>query len=263
MENKQNYRRFLNRDGSLNIDRRGYKKTVMGDLYHNLLSTSWPKLIFFVSSAYIFINLFFGASYFVAGKRALDGINASSGLDRFVSCFFFSVQTLATIGYGRISPNSFGAQALVTVEALFGLLGLALVTGIIFARFSRPTSRVIFSDKAIISQIDGQSSLVFRLANARMNQIVEAQLRVVLARTEVTSEGLTFRELYDLKLERERSPPFLHELDGRASHRFGKPASGGDARELSGKRNRGDRYTDRNGRDVFTDGACPVFLFHR
>ena len=115
---------------------------------------------------------------------------------------YMTVITLATIGYGRISPVSLGANLLVTVEALFGMLTIAVGSGLLFARFSRPTARVVFSDKALIAAVDGEPQLMFRMANARLNQIVEAQVGVILLITERTAEGQSFRNLYDLKLER-------------------------------------------------------------
>jgi inward rectifier potassium channel len=169
---------------------------------------SWRKLFACVTSVYLTINLVFGTAYYLEGEHALRGLQAATPFDHWVECFFFSVQTLATIGYGGISPNSIYAHLLVTVEALVGLIGLALITGIVFSRFSRPTARVRFSDQALITRIDGIPSLVFRMANTRLNQIVEAQVRVALARSEMTCEGLVFREFYDLSLERERSPLF-------------------------------------------------------
>jgi len=222
MNDNPNSKRFLRRDGSLNIDSSSYQRALFRDLYHALLSMRWSRLLSLVGVAYFGINLLFGAAYFLAGNGALDGIGNTDSWRRFVDCFFFSVQTLATIGYGKISPVSLLAHGLVSVEALAGLLGLAMVTGIVFSRFSRPTARVVFSDKALISSLGGQPSLTFRIANSRLNQIVEARIRVVLARNETTSEGLTFRELYDLKLERDMSPLFsmtwtvVHPIDSES-----------------------------------------------
>lgn len=200
--------RFLNRDGSINVDNRSFKRENLTDLYHILLSIGWGRLLAIITSIYLLMNLFFGTAYFLAGPNALEGIGTSTGLTRWEECFFFSVQTLATIGYGKVSPVSIWAHLLVTVEALMGLMGLAVMTGIVYSRFSRPTARVRFSDRALLTRIAGKPCLTFRMANARFNQIVEARVRVVLSRTEITPDGHTFRELYDLKLERDRSPLF-------------------------------------------------------
>lgn len=203
--------RFINKDGSMNVDRGSLDESILTDLYHLLLTLQWRMLFVLIASLYLLVNLIFGTLYFLGGEHALHGLEAQgmgSGFARWLECFFFSVQTLATIGYGGISPHSIYAHILVTIEALFGLVSLTLVTGIVFSRFSRPTARVRFSERALVTRIDGKPCLTFRMANARLNQIVEAQVRVVLARFEKTSEGETFRELYDLRLERERSPLF-------------------------------------------------------
>jgi inward rectifier potassium channel len=203
-ESKKSLRVF-NRNGSINVVSNRSKRSSLHDLYHLLLSIRWRSVFLLVTSLYLFINTLFGTAYFLGGESALQGIHAGSASERWLECFFFSVQTLATIGYGSISPNSLFAHLLVTVEALVGLVGLALVTGIVFSRFSRPTARVRFSNRALITRLDGKPCLIFRMANERLNQIVEAQVRVALARSETTHEGLRFREFYDLRLERERS----------------------------------------------------------
>ena len=200
--------RLLNRDGSFNIERAGVKRRVFNDLYHSLLASTWPRFFLLFFACYLAANVVFGSIYYTFGPDALEGIRRGTGFEHWLDCFFFSVQTLATIGYGRISPVSLGANLLVTVEALFGMLTIAVGSGLLFARFSRPTARVVFSDKALIATVDEEPLLMFRMANARLNQIVEAQVGVILLITEKTAEGQTFRNLYDLKLERSRSPVF-------------------------------------------------------
>jgi inward rectifier potassium channel len=211
--------RFINRDGSMNVRGEDFHRSSLFDLYHMLLSMRWRMVFLLVTAIYLLVNVLFGTAYYLGGPEALHGVQAVNPQERWLECFFFSVQTLATIGYGGISPNTHYAHFLVTIEALSGLIGLTLITGIIFSRFSRPTARIRFSQHALITRLDGRPCLIFRMANTRLNQIAEAQVRVVLARTETTQEGLTFRELYDLKLERDRSPLFsmtwtvLHPID--------------------------------------------------
>jgi len=197
--------RLLNRDGSFNVVRLGLRRMLWVDLYHSMLAMRWRWFFACVLCAYLGVNLLFGAAYCWWGE--LEGAGRP-GMGRFAESFFFSVQTLATIGYGRLSPAGFVANCLVTTEALVGLTGFGIVTGLLFARFSRPTSRVIFSRKALITPHDGVPSLIFRMVNARANQIVEATMRVVLVRIEKTAEGEEYRTLYDLKLERERTAIF-------------------------------------------------------
>jgi len=154
--------------------------------------------------AFFAINALFATGYYFDG-----GIeNARPG--SFADVFFFRIETMATIGYGRMAPVSLIAHVLVSFEALSGLLGLALVTGLIFAKFSRPSARVRFSRYAVISRRDGVPSLMFRMANARANQIVEAHVRVLLARSEVTSEGEDVWRFYDLPLRRSGNATFRH-----------------------------------------------------
>ena len=201
--------RFLSRDGTFNVERSGMRRNAMTDLYHGLLSVSWPRFMVGILSFYLGLNFIFALLYFMAGDGALDGVPAGARFGRFWECYFFSVQTLATIGYGRISPVSFFANSVMTLEAFVGMTVVAIWTGLAFARFSRPTAKVIFSKKAVMTKIDGQPCFIFRMANARLNQIVEANVSVVLGRTETTQEGETYRNLYDLTLERSMSPMFV------------------------------------------------------
>jgi inward rectifier potassium channel len=172
------------------------------DFYHQLLTSSWPRLLLEVVIALIALNGLFASVYLLDG-----GIeNAHSG--SFADAFFFSVQTMATIGYGRLAPSTFFANLLASAEALTGLLAFAVVTGLVFSKFSRPTARVRFSRKAVVSRRDGIPSLMFRMANIRANQIVEAQIHVVFSRQERTLEGEEVRRFYDLELTRYRNAIF-------------------------------------------------------
>lgn len=187
-----------------NIRRVGLERAVWSDLYHYLIDKSWLRLLGLLAAVYILANLIFAFLY-LAGGDCIAGARPGE----FSDAFFFSVQTLATIGYGSMSPRTGYAHLLVTGEAFAGTLFVAVVTGLVFSKFSRPTSRVMWSDKALISLRDGVPSLVFRVANVRANQIVEAQVRVALARNEKTLEGEPVRRFYDLKLVRERNVMFV------------------------------------------------------
>jgi inward rectifier potassium channel len=172
------------------------------DFYHQLMTSSWPLLLLEVVGAVIAVNCLFASAYLVAG-----GIqNARRG--SFADAFFFSVQTMATIGYGKLVPDGFIANLLASAEALTGLLAFALITGLVFSKFSRPTARVRFTRNAAISLRDGVPSLMFRMANVRTNQIVDAQIHVVFARQERTLEGEEVRRFYDLDLTRYRNAIF-------------------------------------------------------
>ncbi len=185
------------------IERIGMPRRDFGDLYHALLDGSWRRLAFCTLALYLGVNAVFAALY-VAGGDVLENARAGS----FEDAFFFSVQTMATIGYGKMAPRGMYANAIVALEALVGLLGFAMVTGIVFAKFARPTARVLWSKVAVVAPRDGVPSLMFRMANARKNQIVEAQLRLVLARSEKTLEGERVRRFYDLELSRSQTAIF-------------------------------------------------------
>jgi len=181
----------------------GLRTAPLRDVYHSLLTTTWAQFFALVLAAYLGANLLFAAGYLSIG----DGIEEARP-GSFADAFFFSVQTMATIGYGKMAPRGIAANLLVTLEALIGLLGLALVTGLVFAKFSRPTARVIFSRNAVITRFDGVPSLLVRMANERGNQIAEAQAHLVLLRTERTPEGEEVRRAHDLRLRRSHSAFF-------------------------------------------------------
>ncbi len=206
--------RIVKRDGRLNIVGMDAWHSYWRDPYHLLLTIPWPGFLALMALGYVVANALFALAYLAGG----DGIeNARPG--NFLDTFFFSVQTMASIGYGAMYPRTAYANILVTIESVVGLMGLAMGTGLGFARFSRPTARVMFSCVAVIAPFDGVPTLMFRAANQRRNQILEAQLRVRLTRDEVTAEGQFMRRVYDLKLVRSQNPLFslswtaLHPID--------------------------------------------------
>jgi inward rectifier potassium channel len=174
------------------------------DPYHLLLTISWVNFFALVGLLYLAANALFALAYLAGG----DGIeNAQPG--SFLDAFFFSVQTMASIGYGAMYPNTTYANTLVTIEALVGLLGLAMGTGLMFARFARPTARVLFSNVAVIAAQDGVPTLMLRAANQRHNQVLEAQVRMTLVRNVVTRDGEFMRRFYDMRLVRSQTPIFV------------------------------------------------------
>ncbi len=174
------------------------------DFYHLCLLLPWPQFLLGVTVAYLVANTLFACLYLAGGDCIA---NATPG--SFADSFFFSVQTMATIGYGGMSPKTPYANILVTFEALAGLIGVTMGTGIMFARFSKPTARVVFSESAVVTPNEGIPTLMFRVANQRHNQILEAQVRVTLVRNEVTAEGRFMRRFYDLKLMRSQTRVFM------------------------------------------------------
>ncbi len=172
---------------------------VYGDWYHVFLRATWTALIAFISGAYLFINLVFALLFLAVGGVA----NARHG--SLTDAFYFSVQTMGTIGYGAMYPASNGANNLVVAESVVSLVVTALATGLVFAKFARPIGRVAFSRFAVIAPMDGVPTLMVRVGNERGNSIVEAQARVAIMRTTRTLEGHVFYKMLDLTLVRDRS----------------------------------------------------------
>lgn len=195
--------RFLNRDGSFNVRREGLPFRRTRNVYHVFLTMSWTRFHLLTASYYFVANIFFAFCYLLCGPGALHGGEAGTSWERFVEAFFFSVQTLATIGYGRLSPNGLAANILVSTEALAGLMGFAIITGILFSRFSRPTARILYSENALIAPYQGVTAFEFRIANERSNQLLEVQATVVMSRLEQNGDTRV-RRFYPLKLEREK-----------------------------------------------------------
>jgi inward rectifier potassium channel len=210
------------------VETLGLKPRPLQDLYHVLVTSSWPGLLVIITGAFFAVNALFAAGYLLLG----DSIeNAQPG--SFSDAFFFAVQTMATVGYGKLAPKTFGASLLSTFQIATGLIGLALVTGLVFSKFSRPTARVLFSRVAVVAPFDGVQSLMFRMANARASQIVEAHVTVALVRLERTREGDEIRRVHDLRLRRNHSALFalswtaIHPIDADS------PLYGVDAARLA------------------------------
>ncbi len=179
----------------------GRSRAVFSDLYIRLLGGSWRTIALVLGGVFLGINLVFACAYLALG----DGIaNARPG--SFADAFFFSVQTFATIGYGGMVPRTLATNLLVTTEALFGFCYTGVVAGLVFSKFARPTARILFSDKAVISTHDGQPHFMLRLVNERDNRIVDAQAKLTLMRDELTAEGKPMRRFYTLPLVRSENP---------------------------------------------------------
>ena len=195
--------RLLNRDGSFNARREGLSFLRALNPFHAFMTMPWSRFFAWVAAGYFVTNGFFALLYEMCGPAALSGIHGTTPLDRFRELFFFSVQTLATIGYGVVSPVSIEANLLVTLEALIGLMGFALATGLLFARFSRPEAHILFSQKAVVAPYRGGQALMFRVINERSSQLIEVEVTVSLSRLE-TSGGASVRRFYPLALERSK-----------------------------------------------------------
>jgi inward rectifier potassium channel len=177
-------RRFLNRDGTFNVKRTGLGLAESRSLYRYLLDISWPRFLSHVGYWYLATNAIFALAYLACGPAALDGPEdyGAGWLGHFLSAYFFSVQTLATIGYGRISPLGIPANLIVALESVVGLVTFALITGIAFARFSRPRPAIRFSEQAIIAPYQGVTAFMFRLANTRDSELFDVAAEVSITR---------------------------------------------------------------------------------
>ncbi len=199
------YPRILRRNGERGpVIRHAENAPVLLDVYHRVLALPLAGVLALMAIAFVAINVIFASLYLLAG--GVDHLHAGD----VWNAFFFSVQTFGTIGYGYMFPRSFAADAIVTVETFTGLVYVALATGLVFARVSRPTARVTFSQVAVINEFDGAPTLMFRAANRRANQIFEAEVMVSMARDVTTSEGHQIRRFEELRVLRSRTPLFAY-----------------------------------------------------
>ncbi len=199
---RESRQRLLNRDGTFNVERRGLGFWRSFSLYHVLLTMSWSRFFLIFVGWYFVANAVFAAAYLSCGPDALAGSTLGLENHLFLRAFFFSVETLSTIGYGNVAPIGVAANMVMTLEALTGLMGFAVVTGFLFARFSRPTAKVLFSRHAVVAPYRGISALEFRVANARTNELIEISAKVMLSRFE-DADGVRTRRYYPLALERD------------------------------------------------------------
>ncbi|MGH7436429.1 MAG: ion channel [Polyangiaceae bacterium] len=178
----------------------GAPRMTLRDFYHLFLRVRWSAALGAIVVSYLALNALFAAAFLTTGGVA----NARSG--SFFDAFCFSVQTMGTVGYGAMYPASRAANLIVILESVTSLIVTAVATGLVFAKFSRSSARIVFSRQAVIGPMDGVPTLMLRVGNERSNQILEATIHVSLLWTEKTKEGMTFYRMYDLQLTRERSP---------------------------------------------------------
>jgi inward rectifier potassium channel len=199
---KEGSDRNMNKDGSFNIERLGEPGFRPYEIFHNLITMRSRKFILLIFGGYFVINLIFAVSYYLIGTHHLSGIDTHMSEGRkFGEAFFFSSQTLTTLGYGRVAPVGFMTSSIAAVESMLGLLCFALATSLLYGRFSRPRAKLLYSTHAIIAPYKGITGLMFRMANMRRNQLIEVEVDITLAWFE---KGAKTRSFTRLALERNK-----------------------------------------------------------
>ena len=220
--------RAINKDGSFNVRRRGTRG--LANIYMYLVSLSWPRFLGLVALTYLLVNVLFATVYVALGPGALRLVEENMGLGSFAVAFFFSVHTLTTVGYGDVYPLGLAPNLIAATEAALGLMGFALATGLLFARFSRPNAQLIFSDRMVVAPYRDGLSLQFRIANRRHNVLTDVQADMMLMTVEQDAQGQLRRNFAELKLERTKifflalTWTVVHPLDS-SSPLFGKSAA--------------------------------------
>ena len=200
---RESRQRLLNRDGSFNVRRDGLHFWESLSAYHYFLTISWTKFLGIVSGLYLLINTLFAVFYVACGDGALMRATGLPTLGRFPDAFFFSVETLATIGYGHLAPVTLAANIVMAVESLLGLIAFAVVAGFVFARFARPTARIRFSRNAVVAPYRNGKAFMFRIVNQRSSQLVNLYAQVLLSRRKRDGKTKVDREFIPLRLERD------------------------------------------------------------
>jgi inward rectifier potassium channel len=195
--------RLINQDGSVNVKRKGLAWFNTANNYHTLITMTWTKFWLLVLSGYLIINLIFASIYVYIGIEHLNGTQGHTPLEHFFDAFFFSAQTISTVGYGHIYPVGLAASSVSAIESMMGLLAFALATGLLYGRFSRPSARIVFSKNLLIAPYrETGRGIMFRLANQRRSVLIDLEVEVVFSYNE-TVNGKAMRKFFTLELERE------------------------------------------------------------
>jgi len=195
--------RLVNKDGSLNVIRTGLGFFEHLSIFHELIRMRWWKFNVLVIISYVAINLFFGYIYWLLGLNGLGLMETGNFIEDFMHAFYFSAQTFSTVGYGRINPVDHAPNIVAVLEMLIGMMYLALATGLLYGRFSRPVSRIIFSQNALMAPYRGGRGLMFRMSNAKNNLIIDVEVQWLLS-MKIEENGRKVRKFYQLELERTR-----------------------------------------------------------
>jgi inward rectifier potassium channel len=193
--------RSMNKDGTFNTERVGEPRFRPYEIFHELITMSWTKFILLLITGYFIANVVFAAIFYAIGPEHLAGIDPKmSELHKFFECFFFSSQTLTTLGYGRVAPTGMAASSVAAIESMLGLLSFALATGLLYGRFSRPQAKLLYSEHAVIAPYRDGAGLMFRVSNMRRNQLIEVEVDLTMSYYEKEAKNRSF-----IRLELERN----------------------------------------------------------
>ncbi|MDB5109303.1 MAG: Inward rectifier potassium channel Kirbac3 [Mucilaginibacter sp.] len=195
---------LINKDGSPNVKRKGLPLFNTANNYHTLITMGWTKFWLLVLSGYLVLNIIFAFIYLSFGPDSLNGTSGNTRFDHFMDAFFFSAQTISTVGYGHISPKGMGTNSVAALESMMGLLAFALATGLLYGRFSKPSAQIIYSKNILVAPyLENEKGVMFRLANMRKNMLIDLEIEIIFSFNEITN-GKTVRRFYPLEVERRK-----------------------------------------------------------
>ena len=192
--------RLMNRDGSSNVRRTGLPFPSNLNIYHSLVTMSWWKFSMLVGISYVVVNLLFASIYYFLDPGNLAGMIYTTPFEKFMEVFFFSAQSLTTVGYGRLNPTGMFSSTVAAIESMIGLLGFAMATGLLYGRFSRPVAKILFSKDILIAPYKGITALMIRVANANRSELIDIEAKIIMSHIEIEGENRT-RKFAPLKLE--------------------------------------------------------------
>ena len=191
--------RMMNPDGSFNVQRD--PNGLWDNTYYHLMTISWGMFFFGVFCGYILINLVFATLYLLVGVDELTGMKDGGTMENLMTAFYFSTQTLTTVGYGAISPHGFTANLLASLESFIGLLSFALISGLLYGRFSRPKAKIIFSKNLLVSPFQEGQAMMFRMTNTRRSELIETEVKALVAINQTDDSGNVFRAFFPMPLQ--------------------------------------------------------------
>jgi inward rectifier potassium channel len=192
--------RLMGANGEFKVERRMPGKWQFSNTYYWMIHMNWFSFLGFIFLYFFIVNVFFASTYFITGVHFLQGIKEGTSLSQFLQCFFFSTQTFTTVGYGHISPSGLLTNFIASFESLMGLLSFALISGLLYGRFSKPTAKVIYSENLLLGKVRGENAFLFRLANATRHELIEAELQIIFSINQ-EKDGKLIRKFQNLEME--------------------------------------------------------------